>query len=157
MQWDSSAIGTEDTSVAFDTPVLNEFDFLQSFFNGENFDLLNSNLMSTGDLDVTGNNLDNLMYIKNEPSSPDSCYSDSLGDSSGPSSPETLIPSLDIPAISTIPMPLPIPMASSSNVDIKKRAGKRSRQASPAGTPPSTPLPSNVPVDEERQIKRQRR
>jgi hypothetical protein len=154
----------------------NELQLFESFFNGNLNELdyltdlslpagsesqsLESELPSPEPLDLA-------FQVKNEPSSPESFATESgtpssPGESSGPSSPETLFQhhasmspeatinpiSLTMPSVYAIHDPL---------VEIKKQGAKRGRFGSEDEEMVSSSLPSPGVPEQERHVKRQRR
>jgi len=166
--WDS-ADAIEDSKAAVTSPIEpatyehlygNELQFFESLFNGsfnESFDYLTSNELSSEAISTSydsssGDEFN--PYVKNEPTSPNDCFSaspSSPGESSGPSSPETYSSVETINPASLLSLPTQKPQQAPLIQDIKK-GNKRARIPASIGA-----APINAPPEEERQVKRQRR
>ncbi len=149
----------------------NELQLFESFFNGNlnELDYLSDLSLPAGsESHISAEPID-LPFVKNEPSSPESFATESTtpsspGESSGPSSPETLFQhhaSMMSSPESTI-NPISLTMASAYPiqdplVEIKKQGAKRARFGSEDEDVALTPLPSSGVPEEERHVKRQRR
>lgn len=150
----------------------NELQLFESFFNGNlnELDYLSDLSLPAGsESHISAEPID-LPFVKNEPSSPESFATESTtpsspGESSGPSSPETLFQhhaSMMSSPESTI-NPISLTMASAYPiqdplVEIKKQGAKRARFGSEDEDVAPTPLPSSGGApEEERHVKRQRR
>lgn len=127
MSWaaleDSLDQGKSQDLTTYENLYGSELNMFESFFPNE----LDYYLTDLADLSS-----DNMLFVKNEPSSPQSFTESttspsSPGESSGPSSPET------------------------------KQGAKRARFSSDDDEVPAAPMPTNAVPDEERQVKRQRR
>jgi hypothetical protein len=148
----------------------NELQLFESFFNGNlnELDYLSDLSLPAGsEAHISAEPID-LPFVKNEPSSPESFATESNapsspGESSGPSSPETLFQhhaSMLSSPESTI-NPISLTMASAYPiqdplVEIKKQGAKRARFGSEDEDVALTPLPSSGVPEEERHVKRQR-
>lgn len=150
----------------------NELQLFESFFNGNlnELDYLSDLSLPAGsESHISAESID-LPFVKNEPSSPESFATESTmpsspGESSGPSSPETLFQHhasmMSSPVESTI-NPISLTMASAYPiqdplVEIKKQGAKRARFGSEDEDVAPAPLPSSGGVpEEERHVKRQR-
>lgn len=149
----------------------NELQLFESFFNGNlnELDYLSDLSLPAGsESHISAEPID-LPFVKNEPSSPESFATESTtpsspGESSGPSSPETLFQhhaSMMSSPESTI-NPISLTMASAYPiqdplVEIKKQGAKRARFGSEDEDVAPTPLPSSGGApEEERHVKRQR-